>query len=145
MNTTHRYFKLLILALALVGLSAIKLAVAEEQKVDPEAKQAADEDAAEKNLPEDAQMGKQYNGLFSTVLPDSTTPNPQVVGTFLADNGQTFLIKLVDPAIMKRLSLYDNKKVVLSGKVRNQGKYLVVIGVIETPPGPVMRRKRGGM
>ena len=118
---------------------------AAESKPDPEAKQAADEEVAEKALPEDQRLGKQYSGTFSTVLPDSTTPNPTVVGTFLADSGQTFLIKLVDPSIMKRLSIYDNKKVILTGKERNQGKYLVVIGVIEQPPAPVMRRKRGGM
>ena len=116
-----------------------------EAQQDPEAKQAADEEAAEKALPEDQRLGKQYSGTFSTVLPDSSTPNPAVVGTFLSDGGQTFLIKLVDPAIMKRLSIYDNKKVILTGKERNQGKYLVVIGVIEQPPTPVMRRKRGGM
>jgi hypothetical protein len=143
----QRELKNVLATLMLAGICATlqHCAVAEESKDDAEAKQAAKEEDDEKKLPEDRQFGKPYSGTFSLYAADPNQPNPQVVGTFTVDNGPTLLVKLNEPTVLKRLTVYDNKKCVLLGKLRNNGKYIVVSSVIEQAPTPAMRRKRGGM
>jgi hypothetical protein len=130
---------LLIASLAV----AMSFAAAAESQAEQEAKQAAAEEAAEKLLPEDQQFGKPYSGTFNLSAKDDQ--NPQVIGRFAVDKGATYLVKLNDPGLLKRLSLYDNKKCTLTGKLRNEGKYLLVTTVIESAPTPPARRKRGGL
>jgi hypothetical protein len=145
----HRWSeKLLVVLLLALALGNTKhSAFAEESQEEREAKQAADEAAAEKNLPEDQQYGKSYNGTLNLVVIDPTQPKPAVIGTFTIDKGATLQLKLAElnDSLMKRISLYDNKKCTLFGKLRNNGKYLIVSSIIEMANAPVMKRKRGGM
>ena len=116
---------------------------AEESAAEKEAKQAADEDSAEKQLSEEAQNGKQYSGRFMLDLSDTSIRD--VVGSFSVEHGPKYLVKASDPALVRRLVARDAQKCVLFGKLRNNGKYLLVTSIVEAAPPPTDRHKRGGM
>ena len=143
----HLLERILIATLLLACASAGTAAHAEDSPEEQEAKQAAKEAEAEKSLPEDQQFGHAYVGTLSLIPVDPTQPKPTVIGTFTLDKGTTLQLKLaeVNDSLVKRMSLYDNKKCTLFGKLRNNAKYLVVSSIIEMPNAPVMKRKRGGM
>ena len=141
MNSQSR---IIILAIAMaVGLHASHAVCADDTLLEREAKQAAAEDLAEKQLPEGQQFGKAYSGTFT--LTNDDLKKSAVVGRYDVDNGASFLVKVTDSALLKRLALYDNKKCVVNGKVRNEGKYLIVTTLVEIGGAPPVRRKRGGM
>jgi hypothetical protein len=130
---------------AVVLLFLSGAACAEEETPDQkEAKEAAAEDAAEKALPEDQQFGKNFAGKLSLSISEVKTPD-SVVGSLVLDNGTTYQLKLTDTITLKQLVPYDNKKCTLLGKLRNNGKYLLVCSVIDASAKPVEHRKRGGM
>src|SRR5437868_15018085 len=117
----------MLMIVASILCSACFLALAESQD-EKEAKQAAAEEAAEKLLPEDQQFGKSYSGTFS--LTNSDLQKSPIVGSFGVDKGGLYLVKLSDPSLLKRISIYDGKKCMLTGKLRNDSKYLVVTALI---------------
>jgi hypothetical protein len=120
-------------------------AFAEEETPDQkEAKEAADEEAAEKALPEDQQFGKNYVGKLTLSVTEVKKPD-SVVGSLVLDSGTTYQLKLSDTITLSQLMHYDNKKCTLRGKLRNNGKYLLVASVIDAGAKPVEHRKRGGM
>lgn len=117
---------------------------AEETLDQKEAKEAAAEEAAERNLPEDQQFAKTFAGKLSLTTTDWKSDS-LVIGTFSVENGPTYQLRLSSAALLKQLTAYDNKKCTLLGKLRNKGKYLIASSVIELSAKPVERRKRGGM
>jgi hypothetical protein len=110
---------------------------------DREAKEAADEESAEKQLSEEAQNGKSYSGRFTLDINDKQPRD--VIGSFATDTSATYLVKVSDQALMKRMIARDNQKCMLFGKLRNKGKYLVVTSIVEPAPTPLDHHKRGGM
>ena len=128
----------------LVGFSfCVSTAIhAAETRDEREAKEAADEDAAEGQKGEENKDSKSYTGRFSVEINDKQPAD--VIGSLTTDNA-TYIVRTTDQALMKRLIAKDRQKCVLFGKLRNKGKYLVVSSIIEPEPAVGERRKRGGL
>lgn len=108
-----------------------------------EAIQAAKEDEEEASVTDLLAKLKKYQSDFSGTFLLPSDPSQKsdrgVVGTFITDKSdrnpeQTYLVKVVSDDVLKVLSRYDTKKVTVQGKLRNNGKYLIVSLVIEPPP-----------
>ncbi|HYG78331.1 MAG TPA: hypothetical protein VEK08_25235 [Planctomycetota bacterium] len=137
---------LLIFSLALLlQLSCFAGQPKKETLEEAEEKAAALEDEAEKLLPEKEQFLKQFHGKINIVSAVPGEPLPKVVGTFLTETGQLFQLKLANAFLHKDLLEQNNRKVLLSGKVRNDGKYFIVHHIVEQLVAPVERRRRGGI
>jgi hypothetical protein len=54
---------------------------------------------------------------------------PSVLGYFKTSK-QAYLVKLGDESLREKLALFNQKTVTLAGKVRNNGKYLIVQAVL---------------
>ena len=119
----------------------------QELEQEKEAKDAAAEDEAEKAMPENQQMKaiKNVDGRLVLVPPEDKDANPAVIGT-LTSATASYQLKLGEPALMAKLKTYDKKIVALQGRLRNEGKYFVVSGIVEKSAGGVVERtKRGGI
>ena len=134
-----------MLAIAFMISGAVLTAETQDEK---EAKEAAAEEDAFNKAGEVEQMAaqKSMTGKFVLTPPTDDDPNPKVVGTFSLGVGQSYLVKVEHQVVLKKLAGYDNKKVTVRGKIRNQGKYLIVSEIMsgrEAPPAE--RSKRGGL
>lgn len=119
-----------------------------------EAKEAAKEDAdevADRLAGKTGQRQRLFHGTFLLPSDPSEQTNPDVVGTFVTDEGdmkpnQTYLVKVArdKKEVIEVLKRLDAKKVTLLGKLRNQGTYLIVMGVIESGPTPRVPERRNG-
>lgn len=85
-----------------------------------------------------------FEGRLTLYTPDKERSSPDIVGEF-ESNGKKYIVKLGAPDLMKDLVALDGKQGTINGKLRNKGKYLVVVSV--PPPGaaPTYSRKRGGI
>ena len=135
---------------ALAGMSlAITNSTASEktQKKDPqlaaEEKEAQAEEDAEQTLDPDS-IKRLFQGKFTVYKSEEAEMAPDVIGAFTADN-HIYLVKASAPGVTQKLLLNDGKQTTLVGKVRNQGKYIIVQEVAESGAVPVDSRKRGGI
>lgn len=118
----------------------------QEMQIEKEAKDAAAEDAAENSAPESVRMNaiKTLEGRLVLLAPGESD-NPAVVGTFTTPTA-SYLVKVADDNVLKAIQPYDKKSVPLQGRIRNEGKYFVVIGIVQKSAGGVIERhKRGGI
>lgn len=108
-----------------------------------EAKEAQEEVEAESKLPEAEQIGlvKSFAGTLQLMKNEE---NPEVVGQLVTASGPMQL-KLSEPSLLKALQPFNQKAILLTGKLRNKGKYLVVSAVVGAPPPAFERKKRGGI
>ncbi len=125
------------------GLSMCSALRSEDAK--SEADTIAAEDAAAAKLDPEIRSplnGMVFEGLFSLQSADQTG-DAEILGTFkTADN--IYLVKAATPEMKKQLPLYNNKKASVFGKIRNDGKYIIVIKinpVIDPPPN--LRKPKG--
>jgi hypothetical protein len=96
-------------------------------KGDGEAKRAAEEEAAEKSLNgEDSRKTPILYGKVSMTPPDPDKKD--VVGTFTV-GAQQYLLKLEKEDLRAAVAKYDGKEVSLQGKIRNDGKYFIVMSI----------------
>jgi hypothetical protein len=122
---------------------------------DDEAKKELEEkerlEALEEEKAEEKRTGVAFEpitlkGLISLnpVLPEETSNT--VVGTFTTLKGE-FQLKFESPLLRKELMAQNGKQVTLTGKVRNQAKYFVVMRVEVAPKKvkPVSRTSPGGL
>lgn len=145
--------KTVLIAMVLFGFSAT-LSAAEkvdnlQKRWDAERREADEEAQREERLSieQKAKMKSLFNGIL-TIQGDLDNGNPEVVGALTCtDDQKIYLLKLEAKDVIKVLQRNDNKKITLSGRVRNSGKYLVVTGLVEHQPGPprVARRSMGGI
>jgi hypothetical protein len=122
----------------LAGLAAFP-ARAEQALADREAEEARNEDAADRQAGEGKSSERTFRGKI--VLGTTDDSSPDVVGVFVGDQGERYLLKPSLESVKKALESFNNKPVVLQGKLRNKGKYLVVTGVIP-PPAAIPRESR---
>jgi len=127
-----------------------------EKDLDEERKASAAEDEAEDQLSITEKIQKKlqtdFAGIFQAVQDED---NPEVIGTIQAEiceaNGgksaRTFQVKLQDASLKNKLLHYDQKRIQVQGKLRNEGKYLVVVLIREPAPGMkrTERRMAGGI
>lgn len=136
--------------LSLTGaLSAAEKNNSLQKQWDAERQEAQDEAQREEKLTleEKARMRSQFNGIL-TLQGDLGNGNPDVVGALTCtDDQKVYLLKLENKEVIKVLQRNGNKKITISGRVRNSGKYLVVTGLIEHQAGPprIARRSLGSI
>ena len=145
--------KTVLIATVLFGLtgalSAAEKSGSPQKRWDAERRQA-DEEAQEEDkltLDQKAKVCKVLNGIL-TIQGDLDDGNPEVVGALTCtDDQKIYLLKLESKDVIKVLQRNDNRKITLSGHLRNSGKYLVVTGLVEHQAGPprVARRSMGGI
>ncbi|MEI6235852.1 MAG: hypothetical protein WCT04_22585 [Planctomycetota bacterium] len=130
--------------LAFAGFSSIR---AEETQLSPEeeAKIAAKEDAAG-----DEAMIKGQKCVFTgvIVLDDPDKPSDRgVIGSLVCDDSKTYPMKAGSDEILVELKKNYGKKATVAGKLRVNGKYLIVMAIVESTPSPTPRdkRKRSGL
>jgi len=152
---SRRVFRLFLLVFILPLCCVPSVSGAEKEKLDTEAeaKKAAEEEAQElKDRQKGIKPQSTFRGTF-TILGDSDSKNPEVIGAFLTGMddkvpGQCYLVKAGGsnkPILTEALKKQDGKKTTLQGLLRNEGKYLIVINIIESAPTPPARdRFRGG-
>ena len=122
-------------------------AQAAETKKDPkilaEEKEAKAEEDAEALLDRDS-LQRQFQGKV-LLFPDGVQgERTEIVGTFVC-GGNTYYLKLAAPELISALKRVNGSNAMLEGKIRNAGKYFVVLNV-GTPGAPIYeRRKRGGI
>jgi hypothetical protein len=142
-----------VFALGLCCVPAVLGGEKEKPDLKAEAKRAADEDEAEQKLPPDVRRAVQriFNGTF-VLLAETDDDNPDVLGQFATDNtdrvpGQVYLVKVKDknPGVVEALKKVNGQKATLHGRLRNDGKYLVVYNVVvKGPTPPAKERRRAG-
>ena len=89
-------------------------------------------------------MRRAYTGKLSITVAEWKSPTI-VIGTLSIENGPTYQLKMASPILLKQITPSDGKKCTLLGKLRNKGKYLIVLTTVDSGAKPVDRRKRGGM
>lgn len=128
-------------AMAFSFASPAVAAEADKDALAAEAKEAAEEDAAEEKLDSET-LKRLYEGKMA--LTGENTENPDIVGVFVSE-GKTYQVKLADPALLAELKPIQNKPITLNGKIRNKGKYFIVVGVQTGGAAPAFSRRRGGL
>jgi len=112
----------------------------EKNQSEEEARQVAEEVAAEEKLGENLQV------LFTgkVILIPKQEENPEVIGVFQY-SGHSFLLKLQNPDLLNTLKTCNRKEVTLVGRPRNQGKYFLAWGLELPGTAPVHTRTRGSL
>ncbi len=67
-----------------------------------------------------------------------------VFGTLTTDK-TTYFVKLNSEKLLEALTPYDGKKCTLTGKLRNEGKYLLVQKVVQAGAEYIYQKRRGGV
>ena len=143
---TVLFLTVIVTSLCSRGLYAESQDEKEKKKLEEqEANDAAHEDAEDLKLDTSQAKGFNIHGRLNIAELKEGDPVPSVIGTFTADGGSVYPVKLKEPTMLKMFSRFDNKKVELTGYLRNSGKYLVVVGVVEPPPAKVEKRRRGSI
>lgn len=141
--TCNRIAFLAVFAMAALTFDAQAGAAKKETQAELEAREAAEEDAAEAKL-DPEKVKHLFDGRFVlNQTEDAKEPNA-IVGTFISKNG-SYLIKVESAAVREELKQYHNKEVSVVGKVRNQGKYLIVNSIVHGGAAPVFVRRKGGI
>lgn len=113
---------------------------------DTEALIAAREDEIEAKLPLDQRPKRQYKGRLALYADGPSADAPAVYGSLSTERDGAFLIKLARPDVLDEMKKYNQQVVSLEGRVRVQGKYLVVERIYVPAPGPkrLAHGKSGG-
>ena len=150
MHNASRIWLAIILLAGLAGASSLVAADknAEKQR-DAENKAAADQAKTEERLEmvDQVKLRSVFNGVV-TIQADLDNNNPEVVGALTCtDDQKVYFLKVDNKDTLKMLQNNDNHKITICGRLRNEGKYLVVTGIIEHKAGPprVSRRTVGGL
>jgi len=123
---------------------------AAEAKEDPAAKAEAEliarEDDEAKRLSIESKsplVSFDARGRVNFYPPDAPERKNNSCGIFASDKG-TYIFKVANPEILKRVEAYDRKEVTLIGKLRGDGKYFIVegIGGGGAPPVAKSNKKR---
>jgi hypothetical protein len=116
------------------------------EQADREAEQAKKEQEAEDALPEMQRPVVNLTGTFRALASKDADTPPDVLGSLVVDTmtgkspltlarGALVLVKAGNAEVAKSLPKSHNKKVTLVGKLRNAGKYVIAMGLLE-PSGP---------
>jgi ATP-dependent 26S proteasome regulatory subunit len=116
------------------------------ERADREAEEAKKEQEAEDALPEMQRPVVNVTGVFRVLASKDADIPADVVGTLVVETmtgkspislsrGAFVLVKAGNAEVAKSLPKSNNKKVTLVGKLRNAGKYVIAMGVLE-PSGP---------
>jgi hypothetical protein len=113
---------------------------------DTEALIAANEDEIEAKLPLDQRPKRQYKGRLSLYADGPSADAPGIYGSLSTERDGAFLIKLARPDVLDEMKKFNQQVVTLEGRVRVQGKYLVVDRIYVPLPGPkrLAHSKSGG-
>jgi hypothetical protein len=132
-----------LVLLATLFAAAAHCAAQETADLEAEAKQAEEEDAQERQVAET--LGAEYAGTLTLFgVEQRAEYNSGVVGVFA--RGKLFhLVKLKVPKIEDDLKPYDKKKCTLFGRIRNQGKYIIVERVVLPGAANNFSGRRGGL
>jgi hypothetical protein len=132
-------------AVALTLAAGARAMAQSSEDREAEAAQAAAEDEAAKKADSDA-IYTDFSGKVHLFTKDEQEgyDDPSVVGLFVIEK-KVYLIKLETTKIMDDLKQFDGKSCVVSAKIRNQGKYLVVRKVVLNGAGYNFTRRRGGV
>jgi hypothetical protein len=125
MSTLSRLAAFCALAIPLLVSPVLRAAGAKpDSQKDAEAKQAAEEEAAESKL--DGEDPKKSPRLYGKLLLAETKENekPEVIGWFTVGDHQ-YQLKVSDDTLRQELKRYDGKSLCLEGKIRNDGKYFI--------------------
>jgi len=139
------------LGFVLLGLPSVCASDSKKESLaDTEAKRAAKEDEAERNAHETEQIQAAANFVGKVVMGTDglDQPGPGVVGSLTQADGRIFQLKLADQGLLQKLNALNDKKAVIQGKLRNEGKYLVVTavsGTLTSGGSPPEMHKRGGI
>ncbi|HLX63996.1 MAG TPA: hypothetical protein VKX17_22180 [Planctomycetota bacterium] len=109
-----------------------------------EASEAADEQKAADALPGETPSplkGLNFKGIFTAQTSDEE--KPAIVGLFKTEK-TTYLVKPDSDDVRDKLKAVNGKEVILYGKERNKGKYLIVMTVVGEPDPIVNKRKKKG-
>ena len=134
-----RFWMPLTLSLVLACPVFAASAVTPQQKENEEATKEAEAEVAKTGW-------ENEHVLLGTlaVSPEASKTRPDLVGTFTAEDGRSFQIKLDDPTMLPVLLKYNNKKVRLTAQIRNAGKYVIPMRVAAPEvEAPKRRKKRG--
>jgi len=160
-----RVHALLFFVLAIGFATAVATHAGEAVDLDAEAKQAAEEDAAQKAERAQGQTGKYQRTFYGTFqwvgAADGSAQqlSPEVVGNFSTNSsdrkpGRTYLVKVenANKGVIETLKKFNGKITEVQGKLRNltpegEAKYLIVTSVVEVAPTrpATERRKFGGL
>jgi len=140
-----RMLAALLLPAALLAGSGV-FAAEKSRKETPqevEAREAAEEEEAEQSLDSEA-LKKLFEGKVSLYSADQSGERPDVVGMFRTESA-TYLLKVQSPDLLAMLKQYDGKQATLNGKIRNKGKFLIVVSITQSGAAPLFVRRRGGI
>ena len=73
--------------------------------------------------------------------PGEAAAETGVIGTFSAAQ-RVFLVKLESPDVLQKIQPFNNKEVMLTGKLRAEGKYFIVSGLGGGGAPPVQKTNR---
>jgi hypothetical protein len=122
-------------------------ALAGEKKKDPvaeaEATEAAAEEEAESKM-DPEKLRRLFEGKL-VLFPVEEGGEAKVIIGQLAGKNFNYLLKVETEAVRNQLKEFNNKEVSVIGKVRNQGKYLIVSSVMRGGAAPVFVRRKGGI
>jgi hypothetical protein len=134
----------LLLPIALLSGSTFAAEKARKEKPEEvEAREAADEDEAEQALDSET-LKKLFEGKVSLYSAQDTAERPDVVGMFRTAS-TTYMLKLQSPELLAQLKQYDGKQATLNGKIRNKGKFFIVVSITQAGAAPLFTRRRGGI
>ena len=83
-----------------------------------------------------------------TLDPSGKPSDRGVVGTFNDTDGKGYQLKTASDAVFEKLAPFDGKLVTVTGKVRVNGKYLIVQSIVpaaNSAAAPREKRKRNGL
>jgi hypothetical protein len=116
-----------------------------ELSAEDEAKIEAQEDADP-----DAKMAAGLKGIFTGTLLLDSPDQPAgrgVIGNLTLASGKNYLVRLGDETLMEKIKPYNGKSATVTGKIRVNGKYLIILSIV--PPAsdspPREKRKRNGL
>ncbi|HLX63056.1 MAG TPA: hypothetical protein VKX17_17435 [Planctomycetota bacterium] len=78
-----------------------------------------------------------------TVIINKTEDQPGILGAFKTADS-SYLIKVENEAIGKELQALNSKQISVFGKIRNKGKYIVIVQILPMLEPPPSRRKTKG-
>ncbi len=135
-----------ITALAIVCAGALLCApsfVRAEDATPSEADEAANEEKEAAALPGEIQSplkGIVFKGTYTAQSADDVGT---IIGTFKTSD-HLYLVKTESDEVKKSLAAFNGKAIDVFGKLRNKGKYLVILSVTSEQDTPLSRKKRKG-
>ena len=108
-----------------------------------EIKEAAAEEEAERKQHSET-VTSLYEGKLTLYGPEKERASPDIIGEFEHAN-KKYIVKVGTLEVFKDLVPLDGKQATVNAKVRNKGKYLIVMSVPAPGAAPTYTRRRGGI